>query len=72
MPVLLSCMDGSNTNQVLKLPVKGIQLLIGGTAIGVGKIVEKTKCFHGILLRDTELKVQVMKVNYDMEHPDYP
>ena len=49
-----------------------LQLLIGGTAICVGKIVEKMKCVHGILLRDTELKVQVMKVNYDMEHPDYP
>ena len=49
-----------------------VQLLIGGTAIGEGKVVERTKRVHGEILRDTELKVQVIKMNYDMEHPDYP
>lgn len=49
-----------------------VQLLIGGTAIGEGKLVERTKCVHGEILRDAELKVQVIKMNYDMEHPDYP
>ena len=49
-----------------------VQLLIGGTSIGEGKVIERTKCVHGKILRDTELKVQIMKVKYyDMDHPDY-
>ena len=49
-----------------------VQILIGNSSIGEGKVVERTPCVHGKILKDTELKLQIMNLKYDgIDHPDY-
>ena len=49
-----------------------VHLLIGETEIGEGRVAHRTKYIHQNILLDSELKVQLTKVNYKkMDHPDY-
>ena len=51
--------------------VHSCQLLIGKTPIDEGKIADRTKYVHQKILLDTELKVQLTKMKFKMDHPEY-